>query len=188
MKLTGHMSLRRDPIAPAEPTSAQRRQVQNDPEVVAAKRLLDDNTKTLRDCYGSVAAAKRKAQDDPTVQIKLDENTRLRKDHDSLSKRKLTSPFEASREEYFSTLGAACLENQHTGRDEPAGPSMPAFRFSEREALARLLFPPPCQSLLLINSRLRTAVRSSDSMPLCVAAVSTHGHGRGTKTCPSLSI
>jgi len=42
-----------------------------------------------------------------------------------------------------STLGAACLENQHTGQDERAGPSMPAFRFSEREALARLLFPPP---------------------------------------------
>jgi hypothetical protein len=75
------------------------------------------------------------------VQIKLDENTRLRKDHDSLSKRKLTSLFEASREEYFSTLGAACLENQHTGRDKSAGPSIPAFRFSEREALARLLFP-----------------------------------------------
>ena len=78
MKLMGHMSLTRDPNAPAEPTSAQRRQVQDDPEVVAAKRLLDDSTKALRDRYGSVAAAKRKAQDDPTVQIKLDENTRLR--------------------------------------------------------------------------------------------------------------
>jgi hypothetical protein len=54
---------------------------------------------------GSVAAAKRKAQDDPTVQVKLDENTRLRKDNDRLSKRKLTSLFKASREEYFSTLG-----------------------------------------------------------------------------------
>ena len=28
-----------------------------------------------------------------------------------LLKRKLTSLFESSREEYFSTLGAACLEN-----------------------------------------------------------------------------
>jgi len=143
MKLMGHMSLTRDPNAPAEPTSAQRRQVQDDPEVVAAKRLLDDSTKAFRDRYGSVVAAKRKVQDDPTMQIKLDENTRLRKDHDSLFKRKLTPLFEASLEEYFSTLGAVCLENQHTGQGEPAGPSMPSFRFSEREALARLLFPPP---------------------------------------------
>jgi hypothetical protein len=101
------------------------------------RKLLDDSTKALRDRYDSVAAVKRK------VQIKLNENTRLRKDHDNLSKRKLTSLFEDSREEYFSTLVAACLENQHTGRGEPAGPSVPAFRFSEREALARLLFPSP---------------------------------------------
>ena len=104
MKLMGHMSLTRDPNAPAQPTSAQRRQVRDDPEVVAAKRLLDVSTKALRDRYGSVAAAKRKVQDDMTVQNELDENTRLRKDHDSLSKRKLTSLFEASRQECFSTL------------------------------------------------------------------------------------
>jgi hypothetical protein len=139
----GHMSLTRDPNAPAEPTSSQRRQVQDDPEVVAAKELLEVSTKALRNCYGSVAAAKRKVQDDPTVKIELDENARLRKDYKSLSMRKLTSLFEASRQEYFSTLGAVCLENQHTGQDEPAGPSMPTFLFSEREALARLLFPPP---------------------------------------------
>ena len=41
MKLMGHISLTRDPNAPAEPTSAQRRQVQADLEVVAAKRLAD---------------------------------------------------------------------------------------------------------------------------------------------------
>jgi hypothetical protein len=143
MKLMGHISLTRDPNAPAQPTSAQRRQVRDDPEVVAAKRLLDVSTKALRDRYGSVAAVKRKAQDDLTVENELQENTRLRKDHDSLIKRKLTSLFEASRQEYFSTLGAACLENQYTGQDEPTGPSMPAFRFSEWEALARLLFPSP---------------------------------------------
>jgi Protein of unknown function (DUF3435) len=97
MKLMGHMSLTRDPNAPAEPTSAQRRQIRSDPEVVAAKRLLGVSTKALHDRYRSVAAAKRKVQDDPTVQIELDENTRLRKDHDSLFKRKLTSSFEASR-------------------------------------------------------------------------------------------
>jgi hypothetical protein len=45
MKLMGHMSLTRDPNAPAEPTSAQRRQVRDDPEVVAAQRLLDVSTK-----------------------------------------------------------------------------------------------------------------------------------------------
>ena len=39
------------------------------------------------------------------------------------------------------------------------------------------------QRLLLINSRLRTAVRSSDSTPLCMTAVSTHR--RGAKTSPS---
>jgi hypothetical protein len=143
MKLMGHMSLTRDLNAPAEPTSAQRRQVQADVEVVAAKRQADVSTKALRDCYGSIAGAKRKAKEDPTVQIELDENTRLRKAHDSLFRRKLTSLFKISREEYFSNLGAACLENQHTGQEEPAAPSMPAFLFSEREALAKLLFPSP---------------------------------------------
>ena len=112
-------------------------------KLLRRKGLLDVSTKAFRNCYGSVAAAKRKVQDDPTVHIKLDENIRLRKNYKSLSMRKLTSLFEASRHEYFSTLGAVCLENQHTGQGEPAGPSMPSFRFSEREALARLLFPPP---------------------------------------------
>ena len=143
MKLMGHMSLTRDLNAPAGPTSAQRRQVQADVEVVAAKKQADISTKAIRDCYGSLAAAKRKAQGDPTVQVELDENKRLRKDHDSLSKRKLTSLFESSREEYFSNLGAACLENQHTGQEELAAPSTPAFLFSERDALAKLLFPLP---------------------------------------------
>jgi Protein of unknown function (DUF3435) len=143
MKLMGYMSLTRDPNAPAEPTSAQRRQVQADVEVVAAKGLADISTKAIRDRYGSVAAAKRKTQEDPTVKIELEENARLKKDHDNLFKRKLTSLFEASRQEYFATLGAACLENQHTGQEEPAGPSLPTFLFSEREALAKLLFPSP---------------------------------------------
>jgi hypothetical protein len=141
MKLMGHMSLTRDPNAPTEPTSAQRRQVQADVEVIAAKRQADVSTKAIRDRYVSVAAAKRKAQEDPTLEIELDENTRLRKDHESLFKRKLTSLFEISRQEYFSNLGAACLENQHTGQEEPTGLSIPAFLFSEREALATLLFP-----------------------------------------------
>jgi hypothetical protein len=145
MKLMGHLSLTRDPNAPAEPTSAQRREIQADPDVVMARSLLHSSTKALRDRYGSVAAAKRKARGDPTVQIKLDENKKLKKDHDRLSRRKLTSLFEASREEYFSTLGAACLENQHTGQEEAAGPSIPTFRFSEREGLAKLLFPLPSQ-------------------------------------------
>jgi len=55
----GHMSLTRDPNAPAEPTSAQRREVQADLEVIAAKRLVDISTKDIRDCCGLVAAAKR---------------------------------------------------------------------------------------------------------------------------------
>ena len=143
MKLMGHMSLTRDPNAPAEPTSAQRRQVQANVEVIAAKRQADISTKAIRKCYSSIAAAKRKAQEDPTVQVELDNNTNLRKAHDRLFKRKLTSLFEISREEYFSYLRAACLENQHTGQEEPAGPSRPAFLFSERKALAKLLFPPP---------------------------------------------
>lgn len=82
MKLMGHISLGRDPNAPTEPTSAQRRQIRDDPEVVAAKRLLDVSTKALRDRYGSVATAKRKVLDDPTVEIELQENTWLRNDRD----------------------------------------------------------------------------------------------------------
>ena len=103
MKLMGHMSLTRDPNAPAESTSAQRRQVQADLKVVMAERLLDISTKTIRDHYGSVAAVKRNAQENLTIQIKVHENTRLRKDHNSLFKRKLTSLFEVSRDEYFFT-------------------------------------------------------------------------------------
>jgi hypothetical protein len=61
MKLIGHISLTRDPNAPAEPTSAQRRQIRGDPEIITAKRPLDVSTKALRDRYTSVAAAKRKA-------------------------------------------------------------------------------------------------------------------------------
>jgi hypothetical protein len=145
MKLMGHLSLTRDLNAPAEPTSAQRLEVQADPEIVVARKLLHSSTKVLRDRYGSVAAAKRKAQEDPTVQIELHENTKFKKDYKSLFQRKLTSLFEASREEYFSTLGAACLENQHTGQEEPAGPSIPTYRFPEREGLAKLLFLSPSE-------------------------------------------
>jgi hypothetical protein len=145
MKLMGHLSLTRDPNAPAEPTSEQRLKVQADPEVVMAKKLLLESTEALRAHYGSVAAASRKAQEDPKVQIELDENTLLKKKHKSLFQRKLTSLFEASREEYFSTLGAACLDNQHTGQEEPDGPSIPTYRFSEREGLAKLLFPSPSE-------------------------------------------
>jgi hypothetical protein len=62
MKLMDHISLTRDPNTPAEPTSAQRRQVRDDPEVVAAKELLEVSTKALRNCCESVAAAKRESQ------------------------------------------------------------------------------------------------------------------------------
>jgi hypothetical protein len=137
-----HMLLTRDPNAPAEPTSAQRRQIQASVEIIATKRQANASAKAICDRYISLTAAKRKAQEDLTVQIELNENTRLRKDYDSLSKRKLTSLFEASRQEYFSTLGAVLRINARV-KDEPAGRSMPAFRFSERKALARLLFPPP---------------------------------------------
>lgn len=81
----------------------------------------------------------------------------------------MISLFEASREEYFSTLGAACLENQHTGQEEPAGPSILTYRFPEREGLAKLLFPSPPESLNLINSRLKTVAKSSGSIRPCVA-------------------
>jgi hypothetical protein len=67
----GHMLLTRDPNASAEPTSAQSRQVQVGVEVIATKRQADASTKAIRDRY---------AQEDPTLQIELNENTRLRKD------------------------------------------------------------------------------------------------------------
>jgi hypothetical protein len=43
--------------------------------------LVDISTKDIYDHYGSVAAAKRKAQEAPTVKI---QNTRLKKHHDGL--------------------------------------------------------------------------------------------------------
>ena len=179
MKLMGHMSLTRDPNAPAEPTSAQRRQIQADVEVIVTKKQADVSTKAIRDRYGSLAAAKRKAPEDLTVQTEFNENTRLRKDHDSLFKRKLTSLFETSREEYFSNLGAACLENQHTGQEQPAGPSIPAFLFSEREALAKLLFPSPTLKRKSHQEQIQDSCHIINSTPLCVAAVSIQGRGAG---------
>jgi hypothetical protein len=53
MKVDGSYVLTRDPNAPAEPTSAQCRQVQADVEVVAAKWLADISTKTIRCRYVS---------------------------------------------------------------------------------------------------------------------------------------
>ncbi len=88
-------------------------------------------------------AAKRKGREDPIVKVEVDNYNRIRRNHDSLLRRKLTSLFEVSREDCFATLVATCLENQHTGQKEPVGPSKPTFRFSEREELARLLFPSP---------------------------------------------
>jgi hypothetical protein len=60
MKLMGYMSLTRDPNAPAEPTSAQRRQLQADVEVIATKWQANASTKAIRDCHASLAAAKEK--------------------------------------------------------------------------------------------------------------------------------
>jgi hypothetical protein len=106
----GHISFTRDPNAPAESTSAQCRQVQANVEVVAAKGLADISTKAIRGRYVS-CGRKEKGLEGPTVQTELDENTMLKIYHDSLFKGKLISLFEASRQEYFATLGAAGLEN-----------------------------------------------------------------------------
>jgi hypothetical protein len=43
---------------------------------------LGSSTKDIRDRYGSVAAARRKGQEDTTVETQLDENTRLKKNRD----------------------------------------------------------------------------------------------------------
>jgi hypothetical protein len=69
-------------------------------------------SKDIRDRYGSVATAKRKAQGDSIVKKQLHENKRLRKDHDGLFKRKLTLLFKSSREEYLSTLAKAHYQQQ----------------------------------------------------------------------------
>src|SRR5436190_23923599 len=63
MKLMGHISLTRDPNAPLSlhPHSAVRYEMTQ--KSLRQKRLLDVSTKALHDRYGSVAAAKRKAQD-----------------------------------------------------------------------------------------------------------------------------
>jgi Protein of unknown function (DUF3435) len=141
MKLMGHVSLTADPVAPAGPTSAQRRQAQDDIEVAAAKALFNASTEAIQDRYGSVAAATRKVKQDATVQIELNDRNRLGRELKSLTQRTVNELFELSRQRYFATLGARCLQNQHTGKEEPTGPAVPEFRFSEREGLAKLLFP-----------------------------------------------
>jgi hypothetical protein len=73
--------------------------------------LLDTSIKAIRGRYSSVTAVKRKARGDPVIKIKIDDYDRLRRDYDSLFRRKLTSLFKTSREEYFATLRATCLEN-----------------------------------------------------------------------------
>ena len=72
--------LPRDPNAPAEPTSAQRRSVQAGVKVIATETQALASTKAIRYLYPSLTATKGKVQEDPTVQIELNENAGLRKD------------------------------------------------------------------------------------------------------------
>jgi Protein of unknown function (DUF3435) len=69
MKLIGHVSLTRDPNAPAKPTSAQRQQIHDDAEVIKAKKLLGVSTKALRDRYSSIAAARRKSSQERKLSL-----------------------------------------------------------------------------------------------------------------------
>lgn len=141
MKLIGHTSLTRDPNAPTKPTPAHRHQVQEDTEIIEARRLLDSQTQTIINRYRSLAQATRNAQHDLKIQAELDHHAQLKREHDALFKRKLRAVFEQSRKQYFETLGVICLQNKHTGNPEPPRPDEQPFRFREREDLIRLLFP-----------------------------------------------
>ncbi|ERF75780.1 hypothetical protein EPUS_01610 [Endocarpon pusillum Z07020] len=141
MKLIGHTSLTRDPNAPTKPTPAHRHQVQEDTEIIEARRMLDSQTQTIINRYRSLAQATRNAQHDLKLQAELDHHAQLKREHNALFKRKLRAVFEQSRKQYFETLGVICLQNQHTGNPEPPRPDEQPFRFLEREDLIRLLFP-----------------------------------------------
>ena len=143
MKLMGHMSLTRDPQAPSKPTPAQCDQVRNDPEVKESRKSVEELTKALRERYGPITKARKQSKGNPGLISALKARDRKKRDHDCLYKRKLAMLFETSREHYFATLGATCLENQHLGRPEPEGPAVLGFRFSERADLVKLLFPAP---------------------------------------------
>ena len=141
MKLMGHMSLTRDPSAPSKPSLAQYDQARNDAEVVASKLNLQKITNEFLRCHGAITAARRKAKESPDIARAVKALDQQRRDHDKIHKRKLSDLFEVSRQEYFATLGATCLEIQHTGGEESIGPTKPEYRFTERAELTTLLFP-----------------------------------------------
>lgn len=115
MKLMGHILLTRDPHAPFKSTTTQCDQTRQDNEILASRKALQESTGRFCSKYGKIAAARRRVKEDQTLQRTLRALEWQRQDHNSLYKRKLTALFKTFRQEYFAILGAACLENQHTG-------------------------------------------------------------------------
>ena len=143
MRLLGHVSLARDPNAPNSLSDVDRYQIAISPEVQEARARYTQSTSTLRLDYATVSAARKQAKQAPDLQTRLEVHDRLHKEYKKMQARQETELLDSRRASYFNTVGTICLENQYTGQEEPAGPVAPVFQFSEREELARLLFPSP---------------------------------------------
>lgn len=141
MKLIGHTSLTRDPQAPAKPTSIQCKEARNDPKVVEKRKKVAALTKAFRDRHGPIRKAREHSKHDAALAEDLDTLDSTKRHYDKLYKQRLATLFETTRAQYFATLGATYLENQHLGHVEPEGPAIIHFRFRERAELVKLLFP-----------------------------------------------
>jgi Protein of unknown function (DUF3435) len=134
MSLATHMSLTKDPNAPAELTTLQRQEIMNSFDMVklraerdAKRQQLDNSDKVL----------KKAKIIDPKG---FEEYELLRRRYDALRSLLMRQKFEQVREDYFSTVGARYIEEQHTGSTRIELPA-PTFEVPEREPLASLLFP-----------------------------------------------
>lgn len=141
LRLAGHVSLTKDPNAPTRLTPAQRQEILRDPEVAAAKLKRDRSRFKLRQNHQTIEAARRLGQTNAAVGAAVIEHDALVKVFHRLQSHKEREMSARQRRDYFSMLGVGCIENQHSGRMDPAGPSPPTFAFTERSALAGLLFP-----------------------------------------------
>ncbi|EXJ77320.1 hypothetical protein A1O3_09546 [Capronia epimyces CBS 606.96] len=146
MRLLGHVSLTRDPNAPTSLTLAQRRQLSSKPEIRAAKEGWLQSTKAIRRDFVTLSKARKLAQETPELRTRLSEHDKLFRTYKKILTKDETDELQSLQAEYFQTLGSTCLENQYTGQEEADGPTPATFAFSERQGLARLLFPAPYET------------------------------------------
>jgi len=141
MSLASHMSLTRDCNAPSKLTLAQINEVMADPDLVDLKMRRDAQRGALPGCGRRLKVAQ---VEDPVGHA---EYIRLRKGFASLHKTLMNRKYEQVRANYFNTVDAHYIDQQHRGCVAAELPPAPAFEVAERVPLADLLFPLRCADM-----------------------------------------